>query len=218
MTLTMTRILILTAMALSGVASAAEPLDLTIDEFKMWRHWHNAMADERVKAMKPEKRNAAIAKDAKYKLKAMEAAVAKGEAAGDVKSKCETMLKDALAATPVKDLIRKNEVDASEPHAVWYVEWANEKIENVEEEAAMIAAHAKACPVLSSIQVWATDKSAPKTRVFQALISSNAASKFNPEKVKDFADTLYLRKFEKVKNVANGDDLSTPSGADAGTK
>lgn len=210
---TTTRLFVLSLLALSSLASAAEPLDLSLDEFKMWRHWHNAMEDDRVKAMKPEKRNPAIAKDAKYKLKDMEKAVEKGEAAGDVKGKCEALLKDALSGTAAKDLIRKNEVDASEPHAVWYVEWANEKIENVEEEAALIASQAKACPILSSVQVWATDKASPKTRVFQALISTSAASKFNAEKVKDFADTLYIRKFEKVKSIANGDDLSTPEQA-----
>jgi hypothetical protein len=204
----MTRILILMTLAVSGLASAAEPLDLSLDEFKMWKHWQNAMADDRVKAMKPEKRNPAIAKDARYKLKDMEAAVAKGEAAGDVKGKCEAALKEAVDGTALKGLLRRNEVDATEPHAVWYVEWANEKIENVEEEASLVAVQAKACPILSSVQLWATDKAAPKTRVFQALISTNAAAKFNPEKVKDFADTLYIRKFEKVKSVANGDDLS----------
>lgn len=204
----MTRILFLTTLALAGLATAAEPLDLTVEEFKMWKQWQNAMEDDRVKAMKPEKRNAAIAKDARFKLKQMEAAVAKGEAAGDVKAKCEALLKEALEATDAKGLLRKNDVDVSDPHAVWYVEWANEKIENAEEEASLIASQARACPVLSSIQLWATDKSAPKTRVFQALISATAAGRFNAEKVKDFADTLYLRKFEKVKSIANGDDLS----------
>lgn len=204
----MTRILVLATLALSGLASAAEPLDLSLEEFKMWKHWQNAMADERVKAMKPEKRNPAIAKDARYKLKDMEKAVEKGEAAGDVKGKCEAALKESVEASALKGLLRKNEVDVSDPHAIWYVEWSNEKIENAEEEASLVAVQAKACPILSSIQVWATDKAAPKTRVFQALISSSAAARFSADKVKDFADTLYIRKFEKVKSVANGDDLS----------
>ena len=208
MTPTMKRALVLLFLALTAPAFAAEPLELTLSDFKMWRHWHNAMADERVQKMKPAARNPAIAKDARFKVKEMEKAVEKGDAAGDVKAKCEALLTAALAATPAKAVVRKSEVDASEPHAVWYVEWANEKIENVEEEAALIAAQAKACPVLSSVQVWATDKSNTKTRVFQALISESAAAKINSEKVKDFADTRYIRLFEKVKSVANGDDLS----------
>ena len=138
----------------------------------------------------------------------MEKAIEKGKAAGDLKAKCEALLKEALAGTSAKDLVRKNDVDASEVHAVWYVEFANEKIENVEEEASLIASQAKACPILSSVQVWATDKANAKSRVFQALISSSAAAKINAEKVKDFADTRYIRLFEKVKNIANGDDLT----------
>src|SRR5687768_17369079 len=78
MTSNMKRILVLTALAVGSLASAAEPVDLSLEEFKMWRHWQNAMEDERVKAMKPEKRNPAIAKDAKFKLKDMEKAVEKG--------------------------------------------------------------------------------------------------------------------------------------------
>ena len=70
----------------------------------------------------------------------------------------------------------------------------------------------KACPLLSTIQVWAQDKANPKARVFQALISSSAAGKINIEKAKDFAQTRYIRLFEKLKSVANGDDLSTESG------
>ena len=69
-----------------------------------------------------------------------------------------------------------------------------------------------ACPILSTIQVWAQDKATPKVRVFQALISSSAAAKINAEKAKDFAQTRYIRLFEKLKSVANGDDLSAESG------
>ena len=51
-----------------------------------------------------------------------------------------------------------------------------------------------------------------KARVFQALISSSAAAKISAEKCKDFAQTRYIRLFEKLKSVANGDDLSAETG------
>ena len=62
------------------------------------------------------------------------------------------------------------------------------------------------------IGTWAQDKANPKSRVFQALISSNGAAKISIDKAKDFAQTRYIRLFEKLKSVANGDDLSAESG------
>src|SRR3954471_12514903 len=79
-------------------ALAHEPIELSQEEFKMYRHYLQAMDDPRVQKMKPEARSAAIAKDAHYKLKDMEAAIAKAEAAGDFKAKCEANIKEALAA------------------------------------------------------------------------------------------------------------------------
>ena len=48
-----------------------------------------------------------------------------------------------------------------------------------------------------------------------ALISQGSAKRINVEKVKDFAATRYIKLFEKVKNVANGDDLSSENGTPA---
>ena len=39
-------------------------------------------------------------------------------------------------------------------------------------------------------------------------IGATSAGNIKMDKVKDFAVTRYLRLFEKVKNVANGDDLT----------
>lgn len=200
------------------VLLASEPVDLTQDEFKMYRHYLNAIEDPRVQKLKPESRHAAIAKDAKYKLKDMEKAISRAEGAGDFKGKCEGNIKEALAKGELAGRIGKVEVDTSEPHAVAYVQWLNEKPENLAVEASLAASLTNsACPILSTIQVWAQDKAAPKARVFQALISSSAAAKINAEKVKDFAQTRYLRLFEKLKSVENGDDLSGESGTPTNT-
>ncbi len=204
----MRRPLVLALLALSTTA-LAEPLALTVEEFKMFRQYQNAMQDPRVQKMKPEAQKPAIAKDAGFKLKDMEKAIAKGEAAGDVKAACEANLKEALSQGELAGRVAKLEVDASEPHAVAYVQWLNETPAQLEEEASLAAlGTAKACPILSTIQLWAQDKANPTARVFQALISREAASRINPDRVKDFADTRYIKLFEKVKNVAQGDDLS----------
>jgi hypothetical protein len=194
-------------------ALASEPVGLTQEEFKMYRHFQQAMEDPRVQKLKPEKQHAAIANDAHYKLKEMESAIAKAEAAGDFKAKCEGNIKEALGAGELKGRLGKIDVDITEPHAVAYVQWLNEDPNRLALEATLAAAHANAaCPILSTIQVWAQDKANPKSRVFQALISSSAAQKISIDKAKDFAQTRYIRLFEKLKSVANGDDLSAESG------
>ncbi len=197
-------------------AVAAEPIGLTEDEFKMYRHYTLALADTRVQAMKPEVRLAAIAKDAGYKPKELQKAVERGEAAGDVKAKCEGNLKDVLAKSELGSQLGKVEVDTSAEHAVAYVQWFNEEPKNLPVEACVAAVRAaEACPIAATIQVWAQDKANPKARVFQALISTTGAKRINAEKVKDYAETRYLKLFEKVKSAANGDDLSADLGAAA---
>ncbi|MBX5483839.1 MAG: hypothetical protein IRZ16_18615 [Myxococcaceae bacterium] len=203
------------------VAFASTPIEMTQEEFKMFRHWQKAMEDPRVQAMKPERQNPAIAKDAHYNLKEMMAAVKKGEAAGDLKSICEANLKEALATGAVAGRLSKVIVDTSEPHAVVYVNWANENVSQLEEEASYVAAvTAQQCPIVSTITVWAVDKADPRTRVFQALISREAAARIRPERTKDFADTRYIRLFEGVKNASKGDviDQNTAGADGAGTE
>ena len=52
------------------------------------------------------------------------------------------------------------------------------------------------------------DMSNPSARVFQGLIGAASAGNIRVDRAKDFAVTRYLRLFEKVKSVTNGDDLS----------
>lgn len=209
--------LTLLAVALSSAAAlGSEPVELTVDEFKMYRHYLNAMEDPRVQKMKPDARLPAIAKDAKYKLPALKQAIARAEAAGDVKAKCEANIKEALAKGAVAGRISRVEVDAQEPHAVAYVQWLNEDLGKLPVEASVTAAlTGGACPVLSTITVWAHDKARQDMRVFEGLISASNAARISVDKAKDFAETRYLRLFEKVKNAAAGDDLSAASGRPA---
>lgn len=198
-------------------ALASEPFPLTRDEYKMYKHYQNALSDPRVEKMKPEARLGAIAKDAHFKPKELAAAVEKGDAAGDLKAKCEAGLKEALEGSALKGLTGKVEADLGEEHGVAYVQWLNENPDKLAPEACVAAkAAVDGCPLVSSIQVWAQDKSNPKVRVFQGLISASAAQNIKLDKLKDFAETRYIRLFEKVKSVKNGDDLSSESGTPAG--
>ncbi len=201
------RLAIASALVVSFHAAAAEPIGLTEDEFRMYRQYKSALTDARVQAMKPDKRLPAIAKDAGFKLKEFEAAVSKAEAAGDVRAKCEANLKEIFSTGALAGKVGRLEFDDSAAQGVAYVQWFNEEQEELPVEASYAAARAaEACPVASTITVWAQDKAVPKTRVFQALVSSGSARRINVEKVKDFAVTRYMKLFEKVKSVANGDD------------
>ncbi len=207
--MTSARFVLLLNVAFAVPCIASEPLLLSRDEFKMYRHYQVAIEDPRVQKMKPEARLGAIAKDGKYKLKDLNAVIAKGDEAGDLKAICEKNLKVALEGTDLKGRIGKLEADLSEAHGVAYVQWMNEKQESLPLEASVAAATAvAACPMISTVQVWAMDKSNPKARVFQGLIGATSASNIKVDKAKDFAVTRYMRLFEKVKSVTNGDDLS----------
>lgn len=188
---------------------AAEPLGATEDELKMYLHYKLAMADTRVQAMKPAARVPAIAKDASYKLKDLQQAIAHVEAAGDLKAKCEANLKEGFSQGLLAGRMGLLQLDTSGDHAIAFVQWFNEEPNDLAIEASWAAARAaEACPIASTVTVWAQDKAAPKQRVFQALVSSTSARRINVDKVRDFGPTRYLKLFEKVKSVANGDDLS----------
>ncbi len=209
----MRRLFLAAVVAFSVPALAAEVLGLSEDEFKMYQHYKNALGDARVQAMKPEARAGAIAKDGGYKLKDLQKAIEKGEAAGDVKAKCEANLKEIFGQGELAGRIGRLEVDTSAAQAVAYVQWFNEEPKNLPIEASFAAARAaEACPIASTVTVWAQDKGAPKLRVFQALVSTASARRINIDRVKDFAETRYMKLFEKVKSVANGDDLTAESG------
>lgn len=213
----MTRHLVLFGLVACGPAFATEELGLSVEEFKMYRHYLNAMEDPRVQKMKEEQKVPAIAKDARFKLPELKKAIEKGEAAGDVKGKCEGNIKELFGKGPLAGRLGKVEVDTEAPHAVAYVQWLNEDLAKLPYEASVTASQAaQGCPIASTITVWAQDKARPDMRVFQGLISGPAAARIDQAKAKDFAETRYLRLFEKVKNAAAGDDLSSESGRPQG--
>lgn len=210
------RILPLASLLVSSLA-LAQGVELTLEEFKMYQQYKNAMEDPRVQQMKPEARVPAIAKDAGFKLKELKRVIEKGDGAGDLKARCEAAIKVALEKGELSGRVGTVDVDTRDPHAVGYLQWFNENPERLEVEASFAAATLQhSCPIVSTVQVWAQDKANPKARVFQALISGSAAARIDPTRAKDFASTRYIRLFEKVKNVAAGDDLSQETGTPAG--
>ncbi|MCI0570500.1 MAG: hypothetical protein L0Y66_07100 [Myxococcaceae bacterium] len=205
----MFRLPVLLSLVLWAPTASAGGPTLSREEFRMYRYYLNALEHPEVRRMKPSMRTPAIARDGRFKLKELEAAIAKGSTEGDVQSRCETAVRTALEAGPLAGRLGRVEADVRDPHAVLYVQWFNEDLAQVEEEAALAVAQAvRACPLVSTIQVWAQAKAHPTARVFQGLISGQRAERFRTVDVADFADTRYLRAFEQVKHAGRGDDLS----------
>jgi hypothetical protein len=212
----MRRLLLSSLASLSLSARAATPIELTEDEFKMHQHYELASADPRVQAMKADARLPAIAKDAGWKAKDLQKALERFAAAGDLKAACEANLKEALAGGELAGKLTKSEVDVSGAAAVIRLEWLNDEPKALLVEASWGAAKASAaCAFVSTITVAASDK-ASRQKTFSALISTASGRRISADKVRDFAEGRYARLFEKVKNAANGDDLS--ESAPAATK
>ncbi|MFN7135864.1 MAG: hypothetical protein ACK4N5_27615, partial [Myxococcales bacterium] len=72
----------------------AEDLGMTVEEFKLWREYKDALEDERVKKMPENKRLPAIAKNFKVPEKKLAAAVEKGEQHGaEIGKKAEAAIR-----------------------------------------------------------------------------------------------------------------------------
>ena len=127
----------------------------------------------------------------------------KAEAAGDVKAKCEANLKELFAAGELAGRVGRLEMDTSAAHAVAYVQWFNEEQKNLPIEASFAAARAaEACPIATTVTVWAQDKAAPKQRVFQAAGEHRQRPAHQRRAGEGLRRvTRYLKLFEKVKSA-----------------
>jgi hypothetical protein len=202
------RLPVLLSHVLGALTASAGGLQLSREEFRMYRYYLNALEHPEVQRMKPAARAPAIARDGRFKLKALEAAIAKGRSEGDIKARCEQAVRTSLEHGLLAGKLGRVEADVSDPHAVLYLQWFNEDVAQVEEEAAYAVAEAvRACPIVSTIQVWAQERGQARARVFQGLITGQRAERFRTADVADFADTRYLRAFEQVKHSGRGDDL-----------
>ncbi len=204
--MTFRRLLLAALLALSFTASRpafAADLGMTIEEFKLWRDYKDALEDERVQKIPEKNRLKAIAKNFKVSEKALSAAVEKGEQHGEgLAKKAEDAIRAALAGTALEARVKEIRVDTSAAHVVSYVQWAAEKPEQLDREATLLALKvANAAPITSTINIWATDAKDDKRKLFEGLISSEAASRINESRIIDFATSRYIKLFEKVERA-----------------
>ena len=181
----------------------AEPVAMTEAEFKMFHDYLDAMKDPRVEKMKASKRLPAIAHNFGVPLPKLKAAIHKGEELGGVTAivkSCQEGVAQSVQGTPLEGRLGDVRVDANDSHVVTYVSWKAEKPEALEQEAALLAVLVKrAAPISADIRLWATDPASAEHKMFDAMITGEAAGHIQEARIADFAATRYIKLFEHVK-------------------
>jgi hypothetical protein len=182
------------------VGRAAEP-PMTSDEFALWKDYVDALGDERVQKLKEKDRLPAIARNFKVPEKKLRDAVKKGEQYGEqMGADSEKEARAALVGTPVEGRIKELRYDTSHAHVVAYLTWSVDRPDQVEEEASLVAVRcAKSAPLAKTLSLRIVEVG--DRPVFSALISREAALRINESRIADFADTRFIRLFEKVERA-----------------
>lgn len=177
---------------------AARAGGISAADYKLYKDYQAALTDARVQKIPEARRLSAIAKNFKVPEARLKAAVAAGDAAGDVGKKAEADLRAALDAA-LAGRIASVSVDATEGLVVTYVTWKNADAGKLEEEAALVASRVAAtAPVTSTISLAAADSSSG-ANVFQGKIDADNARSIKEDRIPLFAKSRYIKLFDGVK-------------------
>jgi len=197
------------ALALSSpvAASASELAAISADEYHAAAYFKEALEHPKINKLKNRKQQIqAVAKDLRWKPKQLEQAIDKVESLGepeDVAKKIELEIREAAAATRVKDNLLDVLVNADEPkHVILYVRWQGTSSKDVVKEASTIAnLVADRTPMISTLSLAAIHPKAPKSSkdaVWSAKISADSMKKIQKSRIDDYGDRLYRGLFEGV--------------------
>jgi hypothetical protein len=198
-------ILILPVLAglLSPGVARALPVNLSEDEFKTYDDYLDALQDERVVKLSPNKRLAAIARNFKISTAKLKGIVDKGQQWPNLEAigkACEDGIRASFQGTPLADRLDMVQVDVGNAHVVSYLSWLEGEPERLPEEAVLIAAKVKkAAPISADIRIWAEDPKDKTHKVFDGLILGEAAGRFQESRIPDFAKTRYIKAFQFAK-------------------
>ncbi len=193
---------LLLAAALLSPRHARADVTMNEEQFKTYHDYLDALKDPRVEKMKPAKRLPAIARNFGIPLSRLKAAIRAGEEAGGVEAiaqACVEAIKQSVAGTPLDGRLRDVRVDTSDSHVVTYVSWKAGRPDAIEQEACLLAVRArKAAPISADLRLWAVDAGNPDHKVFDGMISGEAAENIRETRIPDFADSRYIKLFEHV--------------------
>ncbi|MHB8420037.1 MAG: hypothetical protein ACYDCL_18335 [Myxococcales bacterium] len=196
-------LLCVASLALLAPGERAEAVDMTEAQFKMFHDYLDALKDPRVQKMKASKRLGAIAHNFGVPLPKLKAAIEKGKELGGVETiakDCQEAIPGSVQGTPLEGRIADARVDASDSHVVTYVSWKADKPEALEQEASLLAVRVqKAAPISADLRLWAIDPANPEHKLFDAMITGEAAARIQEARIADFAATRYIKLFEHLK-------------------
>lgn len=196
-------LLCVVALALLASQARAEEVDMTEVQFKLFHDYLDALKDARVQKLRADRRLPAIAHNFGVPLGKLKAAIEKGKSLGGVEAiskSCQEAIERSFQGTPLEGRVSEVRVDAADSHVVTYVAWRSEKPEALEQEAALLAARVeKAAPISADIKLWATDPANSDHKLFDAVITGEAAGRIREARIPDFAATRYIKLFEHVK-------------------
>ena len=200
--------------SVSGAAVASEEkpaaFDLSPEDYRIYCGYLDALERDDVKKLKKARRDKKIAKLARMRVKKMKKAVARAEKYGTtcdevgkrVEEQSQKALKDALPGRVGLYIL-----DYSDPsHVVASVRWKGVSKKKLVQEASLIAyTLGVEVPIAKTIVMRAVNPRADdpvndKAMWFEARTSPERAKKMiDKERIKDFADSRYIRAFDGVK-------------------
>jgi len=196
------------ALVLASPAWATEASDITKDDFYGYHYFKNALDYDQVAKLESRKAQyRVVARDMKWSSDKLASAVEKYESVeGDVLELAKAGIEAALAESRIKGRGISVEFDASsEKHVVAYVRWRGTASKDVIKDASAVAhAVSKAAPFVSTLSLAAIHPKAPdssKRNVFEGKIGDLAMSRIQENRIEGYADRLYGRMFEDVKQL-----------------
>ena len=187
-------------LALTPKAARAEgALTITRPQYRLFKEYEDALRDERVQKLKDKERLPAIAHNFKIKEKDLREAVALGEQqASQVEGVEGSALKSAFQGSALQGRTGELRVDASKGHVVTYVQWFNADPALLDQEACLAAERAvTAAPLTGTVFLYANDAAKKDQKIYSSLISAENAARIKEDQIHDFAQTRYVRLFEK---------------------
>lgn len=180
----------------------ADPGAMSADEYKLYREYQAALEDPRVVKMKASRRLPAIARNFGVNRHKLQRVVTKGEKSAEgLVAENQAAVKAALAKSKVAAKIASVELVDQSGVVIAYVSWTGDK-DRLPQEASYVAkAVAEASPLVSIVALWSC---MGRTKVFTAKIRTSAAERIKASRIEDFAATRYLRLFEDVHNLFEG--------------
>jgi hypothetical protein len=214
----------------AGNGESSSAIELSAEDYRVYCGYLDALERDDIKKLSKKRRDKKIAKLAKMKLRKMKKSVSRGEQVGTTCDEVGKLFEDRSQKALKKAMpgqIGLYILDYSDPsHVVASVRWRGIKKKRLVQEASIIARTlADEVPIAKTIVMRAVnprvkDPTADVAMWFEARTSPDRAKKMiDMNRIKDFADSRYIRAFDGVKcakDIAHETQLGYRRGPCAG--